>query len=130
MEETDRRIKRKQDLGEIIRFAIVGMTATAIQYGVYFLLLTYLNETLANTVGYLVSFVCNFIMTTYFTFQVKPDKKKAGGFALSHLVNWTLQSVFLNIFLWLGVPKEWAPLPMFAVCVPINFLLVRYFFKR
>lgn len=123
-------MKRHKNMAEVVRFGIVGIVATAIQYGVYYLLLDWLNETLANTIGYLVSFVCNFIMTTYFTFQVKPDKKKAGGFALSHLVNWTLQSIFLNIFLWMGIPKAWAPLPMFAVCVPINFLLVRFFFKH
>jgi len=25
--------------------------------------------------------------------------------------------------------KQWAALPMFAVCVPLNFLLVRFFLK-
>lgn len=123
-------MKHSKGLGEIIRFGIVGVIATGIQYGIYYLLLGQLNETAANTVGYLVSFVCNFIMTTYFTFQVEPNRKKAGGFALSHLVNLILQNIFLNLFLWLGVAKEWAPLPMFAICVPINFLLVRFFVKR
>ena len=36
----------------------------------------------------------------------------------------------LNLFVDLGVSKTLAPLPMFAVCVPINFLLVRFFLKR
>ncbi len=121
---------RTGKLGEIVRFGIVGVVATGIQYGIYWLLLGHLNATVANTVGYLVSFACNFIMTTRFTFHVAPDRKKAAGFALSHLVNWMLQSLCLNMFLWLGVPKEWAPLPMFAVCVPVNFLLVRFFVKR
>ncbi len=121
---------RTGKLGEIVRFGIVGVVATGIQYGIYWLLLGHLNATVANTVGYLVSFACNFIMTTRFTFHVAPDRKKAAGFALSHLVNWMLQSLCLNMFLWLGVLKEWAPLPMFAVCVPVNFLLVRFFVKR
>ena len=60
-------MKHSKGLGEIIRFGIVGVIATGIQYGIYYLLLGHLNETAANTVGYLVSFVCNFIMTTYFT---------------------------------------------------------------
>ncbi len=123
-------MKRMGNLGEIVRFGVVGMVATGIQYGIYWLLLGYLSATVANTVGYLVSFACNFIMTTRFTFRVSPDRTKAAGFALSHVVNWLLQSVCLNAFLWLGVPREWAPLPMFAVCVPVNFLLVRFFVKR
>ena len=36
----------------------------------------------------------------------------------------------LNFFLWLGVSKQLAPLPMFCICVPVNFLLVRFFLKR
>ncbi len=125
-----RPVRHTENLGEIVRFGVVGALATAIQYGIYWLLLGGLSATVANTLGYLVSFAFNFIMTTRFTFRVAPDRKKAAGFALSHVVNWMLQSVCLNVFLWLGVPKEWAPLPMFAVCVPVNFLLVRFFVKR
>ena len=117
-------------MGEVVRFGFVGVVATAIQYGIYLLLKDCMAEVVANTIGYLISFACNFIMTTYFTFNVKPDKKKACGFAFSHLVNWALQTGFLNFFLWLGVPNTWAPIPMFAICVPVNFLLVRYFVKR
>lgn len=127
---TDRTTKHTGNPGELIRFGVVGATATGIQYGIYWLLLGHLNATVANTVGYLVSFAYNFLMTTRFTFRVRPDRKKAVGFALSHVVNWLLQSLCLNVFLWLGVPREWAPLPMFAVCVPVNFLLVRFFVKR
>lgn len=115
--------------GEIIRFGIVGLTATAIQYGIYYFCLPFANGTIANTFGYIISFIYNYILTTLFTFRVKPDKKKAGGFVLSHIINWLLQTVFLNIFLALGIAKNIAPLPMFAVCVPINFLLVRHFVK-
>ena len=65
----DRRIpwKENKTYGEIIRFGIVGVTATAIQYGIYLLCLHLLAEffpstadnplaTAANTIGYLVSF--------------------------------------------------------------------------
>ena len=120
---------RKERMNEVARFGVVGVVATAIQYGIYWWLVDYMNETLANTIGYLVSFCCNFLLTTYFTFRVSPSKKRAEGFALSHLVNWAMQSGVLNAALWLGVPSKWAPIPMFAVCVPINFLLVRYFVK-
>ena len=119
-----------EKLKEMIRFGIVGVVATLIQYAVYYLLLPYMDERLALTVGYVVSFCCNYIMTTRFTFHVKANTRNAGGFALSHIVNWGLQVVSLSFFIRLGIPKEWAPIPMYIVCVPVNFLMVRFFVKR
>ena len=119
-----------EKLKEVMRFGIVGVLATLIQYGVYYVLLPYMDERIALTIGYIVSFCCNYIMTTHFTFKVKATPKNAGGFALSHGINWTLQVVSLTFFVWIGVPKELAPIPMYMVCVPVNFLLVRYFVKK
>jgi putative flippase GtrA len=128
MEAAHRKINEKWK--ELLRFVIVGIIATIIQYVVYYLLLPYLDERIALTIGYVVSFICNYVMTTRFTFHVKANMRNAGGFALSHLVNWGLQVVSLTFFIWLGVSKELAPLPMYMVCVPVNFLLVRFFVKR
>ena len=114
---------------EPFRFIIVGIVATAIQYGVYLVLLGLTGPSIALTLGYVVSLVCNFFLTTYFTFQTKPTTKKAGGFVLSHAVNWLLQLVTLCLFIHIGIPEAWAPLPMYMVCVPINFLMVRFFLK-
>jgi putative flippase GtrA len=111
----------------MVRFAIVGGIATAIQYGVYYLLMDVCGISAALTIGYVVSLVCNFFLTTFFTFGVQPTVRKAGGFAFAHLVNWLLQMVCIHFFVWVGVPKALAPIPMFMVCIPVNFLLVRYF---
>jgi putative flippase GtrA len=46
----------------------------------------------------------------------------------AHVVNWLLQLALLNTFLWMGVSKEWAPIPVFVISVPVNFLLVRFVF--
>ncbi len=113
----------------MLRFGIVGVVATAIQYGVYLLCLRWMGAGVANTIGYAVSFVFNFFATTFFTFRVKANASRGAGFALSHLVNYLLQMGTLTFFIWLGVPKTWAPVPMFAICVPVNFLLVRYFMR-
>lgn len=121
---------RRQKLGEMLRFVVVGATATAIQYGVYLLCLGWLSAGIANTLGYAVSFVFNFVATIFFTFRVRASARRGAGFALSHVVNYLLQMATLTLFLRLGVPKVWAPIPMFAVCVPVNFLLVRFFMKR
>jgi len=120
---------RREQLGEMIRFGVVGVLATFIQYAVYWVLIRWLNPSVSMTIGYVVSFAFNFLASTRYTFRVKANARRGAGFALSHGVNYLLQMVTLNLFLWLGVSKQWAPIPMFCVCVPVNFLLVRFFLK-
>ena len=122
--------KRKQQIGEIVRFGIVGGVATLIQYGVYLLMLYAVSPTLSNTIGYAGSFLFNFVASTRYTFKVKTNARHGAGFALSHLINYGLQIVMLHLFMALGFSEKLAPVPMFCVCVPINFLLVRFFLKR
>ncbi len=118
--------------GEVVRFALVGATATAIQYVVYLVLLqlAHCGVNVANTVGYAVSFVFNFLASTRYTFRVRATAGRGLAFAFCHLVNYLLQIATLNLFVAWGLSKQLAPLPMFAVCVPVNFLMVRYFLKR
>ncbi len=120
-----------RSLSEIIRFGMVGALATALHYGIYYLLWRYadFNENIAYTVGYALSFVANFYLSAYFTFRSRPSWKRAGGFGGAHLVNYLLHICLLNLFLWLGIPEEWAPLPVFSIAIPVNFLLVRLVFK-
>lgn len=120
-----------RSLSEIIRFGMVGALATALHYGIYFLLWRYagFNENIAYTVGYALSFIANFYLSAYFTFRSRPSWKRAGGFGGAHLVNYLLHICLLNLFLWLGIPEEWAPLPVFSIAIPVNFLLVRLVFK-
>lgn len=122
--------KQRKTLGEVVRFGIVGGVATLIQLGVYELLLSATGHNIANTIGYGVSFIFNFFASTLFTFRVKANAKHGAGFALSHLINYLLQMAVLNAATWLGCPPQWAPIPMFCVCIPTNFILVRFFLKR
>lgn len=121
---------RRQQLGEVIRFGIVGVLATLLQYAIYWVLIHWLAPTISMTIGYAISFVFNFVASTRYTFRVEASAKRGAGFALSHAVNYVLQMLMLNLAIWLGVSKQWAPIPMFCVCVPVNFLLVRFFLKK
>ena len=113
-----------------IRFAMVGGLATAIHYGVYLLLQLWIWVWLAYTIGYVISFVVNYILTNYFTFRTKPSAQNGVGFVISHAVNYGLHIGLLELFLWIGVPSEWAPIPVFAIVIPVNFFLLRYFFVK
>ena len=122
--------KHRQQLGEILRFGVVGVAATLLQYLIYWVLIFVLNPTLSMAIGYAISFGFNFLSSTRYTFRVKASARRGAGFAFSHAVNFLLQMLTLNLFLWLGMSKQWAPLPMFCICVPVNFLLVRFFLKN
>lgn len=123
-------MRNKQWIGEAVRFGIVGVGATALHYGIYYLLQQVINVNVAYTVGYAVSFVANFYATSYFTFGTSLSWKKLFGMGAAHGVNYLLHILLLNVFLWMGIPKVWAPFPVFAVVIPVNFLLVRFVFKR
>lgn len=118
---------KKEKVGQMLRFVVVGGIATLIQYGTYLLMLNWLHVGIANTIGYLVSFLFNFYGSTHFTFKVKANARRGAGFVLSHIVNYLLQTGTLIFFVWIGVPHKLAPIPMFCICIPTNFLLVRYF---
>lgn len=121
---------QRQKLGEVVRFGIVGVLATLLQYAIYTVLLLWCSPSLSMTVGYILSFIFNFIASTRFTFKVETNARHGAGFALSHVVNYLLQMATLNFFLWIGVSKTLAPIPMFCICVPVNFVLVRFFLKK
>lgn len=123
-------MESRQTLKEAMRFGIVGVTATALHYGIYYLLQPYINVNIAYTTGYALSFIANFYLTSYFTFGTKPSWRKLMGMGGAHIVNYLLHLALLNLFLCLGITKAWAPIPVFAIAIPVNFLLVRFVFKH
>ncbi|GAA6529966.1 MAG: GtrA family protein [Prevotella sp.] len=133
-------LKRKEhkNLDQMMRFCVVGLIATLIQYGIYWILIHLMGisghihvwSTIAMTIAYLASFVFNFFASTRFTFHVRANAKRGAGFLFSHVVNYFLQMITFNFFLWIGMGRLWAPIPMFCICVPTNFLLVRFFLTR
>lgn len=117
---------------QFIRYCTVGALAAGIHYGVYFVLQEYelVNLNIAYTIGYATSFICNFFMTSYFTFRSNPSLKRALGFGGSHLVNYLIHMGLFNLFLSLDVNQEIAPLFVLAVAVPANFIMLRFVFKH
>ncbi len=116
----------KKRLAEFVRFGVVGVVATAIHYGLYYLLQPHMNATVAYSIGYAVSFVLNYVLSSLFTFRVQLSAGKAVAFLGGHAVNYVVGVALLNIMLLAGVPRQWAPLPVFVMVVPINFLVVRF----
>lgn len=119
------KILDKKQIGEIIRFGIVGVLATLIQYFVYVMLYNFIGTNIAFTIGYIVSLIFNFILSNYFTFKTNPNKEKGVKFLLAHGFNYGLQMVLLNLFNMVGVHKAISPFLVYCISIPVNFLLVR-----
>lgn len=120
----------RQTIYEALRFGIVGVVATALHYVIYWILQHWINVNVAYTIGYFLSFIANYFLSAQFTFREKTTTRNGIGFAGAHLFNYLFQMVLLNIFLWLGVSKALAPLPVYCIAVPVNFILVRTVFKK
>lgn len=122
-------MKINKTFNEIIRFVIVGTIATLLHYGIYILLLHILSTNISYTLGYIGSLLINFILTSYYTFKGTPSIRRAFGFIGSHLINYTLHIILLNFFIWIGINDAFAPIPVYLIAIPINFLLVRFVYK-
>ena len=89
-------------LFEFIRFVLVGLTATGVHYGIYYLLMRYINYNFSYSIGYFIALILNFYLSAYFTFKEKPTWGKMIGMAGAHGVNYLLHIILLNLFLFLG----------------------------
>ncbi len=114
----------------MVRFGIVGVAATALHYGIYYVLQFVMSINVAFTLGYFLSFLANYFLTAKFTFKKNTSMKNGVGFGVAHLCNYLLQMGLLNFFVDLGVRQELAPIPVYCIAVPVNFLLVRTVFKK
>lgn len=118
-------------LSEIIRFGIVGLMATILQYGIYvtFVEAIGVKAVPSTLISYSISFVFNYILSSYFTFHKRPSAQNMLGFVLSHLVNMGLQTGMVAIFKELVGPTL-ALLPALGICIPLNYLMVRFAFNN
>lgn len=114
-------------MSEILRFGLVGGIATLLQYGFYvvFVNAVHVPPVPSTLISYALSFIFNFFFSNYFTFHSRPNAKKGLGFTLSHLFNMGLQTGLVAIFKGIVGPTL-ALLPAMAICIPVNYLLVRF----
>ena len=123
-------LTKKQTIGELFRFGIVGVLAVAIHYAIYWILQYFIDLNIAFTIGYVISFFANYYLSAHFTFRADTTAKNGAGFAGAHIVNYFLQLGLFNFFLWVGVHRILAPFAVFCISVPTNFVVVRYVFKH
>lgn len=123
----------------VVRFVCVGTLGTVLQYGIYFLLLDCFQTrwpeqsvltSLAFTIGFLIELVCNYFLTSFYTFRVSPSLKNAGGFLFGRAINYVIQLMFLNLLIFLHVSEEWAGIIAIALAGIINYFVLLPFYKN
>jgi putative flippase GtrA len=118
---------------EFIRFCVVGLCNTAVNYSIYlYLLYHHVNYLLAGVVGYLVAATVGFLLNRRWTFRVKVP--------LTYLVVYLLINVIsigaTVLIQWIvvelmHVPKEFSLLFAIAFTTFLNYFLIRsLIFKR
>lgn len=114
-------------LSEIIRFGITGGLATVLQIIIYIVFVdaVHVPAVVSTMISYAISFIVNFFLSNYFTFHTRPTTVTTLGFILSHLINMGLQTGLVAIFKEILDPTL-AILPALAICIPANYLMVRY----
>ena len=121
------------------RFVLVGALGTGVQYGIYYLLLMVFQRqwpdvgiltSVAFTVGFVVEMVCNYFLTSYYTFRVKPSLKNIGGFLIGRALNYVIQLLFLHTMIWLQISEEWAGIIALMLAGVINYFVLLPFFRQ
>ena len=90
-------MKQKLRYRELFRFIVTGTIITVIHYSIYLALSNFLSLNIAYTTGFIISFVCNFLLSNYYTFKTKPSVKNAIRFCGSHVINYLLQISCFNL---------------------------------
>lgn len=121
-----------------VRFMLVGAFGTGLQYGIYYMLLGMFQlrwpgveilTSVAFTAGFMIEMVCNYFLTSFYTFKKKPNWKNAGGFVLGRVLNYIIQLLFLNILIWLHMSEELSGIVAIVLAGVINYFVLQPFYK-
>mgnify|MGYP003288350337 CR=1 FL=1 len=122
----------------VVRFVLVGAFGTGLQYGIYYLLLDLFQQrwpqvgiltSLAFTIGFVLEMICNYFLTSFYTFKVRPSWKNAGGFLFGRAINYVIQMLLLNALIWLHISEEFAGILAIALAGVINYFILLPFYK-
>ncbi len=125
-------MKLTQTHAEILKFIIVSCINTLNYYVVYLLLLKLLHieYMISHITGFLVAFMISYYLNCYFVYRVKPTWRKFISFPITQIVNVSLQTVLLYVFVsWLNLPAEIAPFAGLVITIPITFVLSKWILK-
>lgn len=117
--------------GEALRFLLAGAFNTAVTYVVYLAALQVMPYRFAYTGAYAAGLVLGYAVNTYFVFRARWSWKKMLAYPLVYVMQYGLGLLCLTVLVerqWAS--KEWAPLLVVVLTLPLTFLASRYLIKE
>jgi putative flippase GtrA len=114
---------------QFVRFVIVGVINTLNYYVLYLLFyhLAGLNYMSAHIIAFLISMIGSFYLNSYFTYKVKPTFKKFLQFPLTYVVNITVTTLAIWVFVdVLGWSESLSPLLATVLAIPFTFVVSKF----
>ena len=123
-----------------VRFMVVGFTGSILQTWFFMAALWALGQPekgltlyyVAFAIGFILAMIPNYLMSNYYTFGTRPNKKNAGGFLLSRAINIVVQFCLLPLMLKL-LPTwrdDYISLLVIFIGGVINYFICLIFFKK
>lgn len=111
---------------EFTRFVFVGVVNTLSYYSIYLFLHNVLDWAymLSHIIGFLISLNISFFLNTYVTYRVKPTLKKYLYFPLTQVVNMSVSTFLIFIFVeFLHIDSNIAPFAAVIFTIPVTFVV-------
>lgn len=123
-----------------VRFMVVGFTGSILQTWFFMAALWALGHPekgltlyyVAFAIGFILEMIPNYLMSNYYTFGTRPNKKNAGGFLFSRAINIVVQFCLLPLMLKL-LPTwrdDYISLLVIFIGGVINYFICLIFFKK
>ena len=123
-----------------VRFMVVGFTGSILQTWFFVAALWALGQPekgltlyyVAFAIGFILEMIPNYLMSNYYTFGTRPNKKNAGGFLFSRAINIVVQFCLLPLMIRL-LPSwrdDYISLLVIFIGGVINYFICLIFFKK
>lgn len=123
-----------------VRFFVVGTTGAIVQTWFFLAALYCFAEPekgavlyyVAFAIGYVLEMIPNYVLSNWYTFGTRPNKKNAGGFVLARVINLFLQFGLLPFAVsWLPTWRDdFISLVVIFTAGIVNYLICLLFFKK